>query len=382
MYPPSTLLWYNIRQDDCRSYQGWHTFPVSHRESIPQWNGTDKRANDKNKEDNSQSPGPSSGGSKVKSRVEIHVAEDKSQRKISSFLKSGPKKRAASLERDKSVETAPKRVATEEKDAVDENQNLHSVDPKDPENEGNKDEVNHVQESDIYGSGEDEDGENGLSGDRSDKEAGTSKTLVAKKLDNGKQAFDSKENSEDENESQSDIYGRGEDEDGENGLSGDRSDIEAGTSTTCVAKNLVIGNQAFDSKENSEDEEESQSEDGSEEEVAKLTVPSAVVVEVVVAENPRSGSQQTEQKEKPQTSHNYSTRPKRLLRNTQELYGSLKDVFESDYEVKNDDPQWTDDRRNNRILRYGERLKLRAGASTLPAVASTVSGKAGSEGVV
>ena len=320
MYPPSTLLWYNIRQDDCRSYQGWHTFPVSHRESIPLWNGTDKRANDKNKEDNSQGPGPSSGGSKVKSRVETHVAEDKSQRKISSFLK----KRAASLERDKSVETAPKRVAMEEEeeDAVDENQNLHSVDPKDPENEGNKDEFNHVQESDISGSGEDEGGENGLSGDRSDKEAGTSKTLVAKKLD--------------------------------------------------------IGNQAFDSKENSEDEKERQSEDESEEEVAKLTVE----VEVVVAENPQSGNQQTEQKEKPQTNHNYSTRPKRLLRNTQELYGGLKDVFESDYEVKNDDPQWTDDRRNNRILRYGERLKLRAGATTLPAVASTVSGKAGLERVV
>ena len=376
MYPPSTLLWYNIRQDDCRSYQGWHTFPVSHRESIPLWNGTDKRANDKNKEDNSQGPGPSSGGSKVKSRVETHVAEDKSQRKISSFLK----KRAASLERDKSVETAPKRVAMEEEeeDAVDENQNLHSVDPKDPENEGNKDEFNHVQESDISGSGEDEGGENGLSGDRSDKEAGTSKTLVAKKLDNGNQAFDSKDNSEDEKESQSDISGSGEDEGGENGLSGDRSDKEAGTSKTLVAKKLDIGNQAFDSKENSEDEKERQSEDESEEEVAKLTVE----VEVVVAENPQSGNQQTEQKEKPQTNHNYSTRPKRLLRNTQELYGGLKDVFESDYEVKNDDPQWTDDRRNNRILRYGERLKLRAGATTLPAVASTVSGKAGLERVV
>ena len=82
--------------------------------------------------------------------------------------------------------------------------------------------------------------------------------------------------------------------------------------------------------------------------------------------------------EKPQTSR----KPKRVLRNHQALWGGLKDVVESDYEVKGDDPQWTAVRRQNRILRHGERLKLQPGATASPAVALSGSGKVPLEKVV
>ena len=265
---------------------------MSGRESIPQWNGTDVRADDK---------------PKPKPKKEKQAPEDRTQRKISSFLKSGHKKRPASTERDESVVTAPKRVATEEEDAVDENQNLHSLDPKDPE--GGTDKIKNLLESDTDGSREDEDDGNGLvSGDRSNKEAWKSKAL-----DTGNKAPDSQESPED------DV--------------GDDDNILFETSQEKEAANPTVSFIA------------------------------------VHAEKPQTSS-------KPQ--QNTSTRPKRALRNTQDL----KDVVESDYEVKGDDPQWTAVRRQNRILRHGERLKLQPGATASPAVALSGSGKVPLEKVV
>ena len=312
-----------ICQDNYCSYQGWLTFPVSMKESIPQWNGTDVR-----QEENI-----------------IH-------------MKSQSKKRAAPTEKDKSVVKAPKRVATEELDGVDGNQNVHSSDPKDLE--GGTDEVNYVQESEIYGNREEQDG------DRSDKEAAQSKALDAERntvLVGEKFDIDSEESSEGEGNSQRSNVSP--EEVGKLTVAAAAQNMPPKTSGKAPAKSGKAakavtkgdkkkrnGNKAFDSEENMEDEEDTHTRDDSEEEVATLTVPGAV--SLVDEENPRSGSQQVvEGTSKPRRGKKGSQKEKEPCR------GSVEDP-ESDYEVEGDDPQWTDERRQNRILRYEQRLQLQA----------------------
>ena len=262
---------------------------MSKRESIPLWNGTDKRDDDKS------IGGDHGQGDKIS--VEKSVSIDRKQRKISAYLTSKSNKRGATTDCEESVGTASKRVAREEADMVDENDNIQGRGPKD--HAGITDEVNFVLESDTYGSGEEEDG------------AEQNVLFVAKKPD-------------------------------------------------------------VDSKERTEDEGKGHSDD--ENEVAKLRAVHGDEESHPILQ--KTGDR-PEKVGKPQSSSQpQKKRPKRVLRSKEELYGGLISVVESDYEVKGDDPQWTDDRRQNRILRYGERLKLQAGATALAGDASTESDKA------
>ena len=301
---------------------------MSKRESIPLWNGTDKRDDDKS------IGGDHGQGDKIS--VEKSVSIDRKQRKISAYLTSKSNKRGATTDCEESVGTASKRVAREEADMVDENDNIQGRGPKD--HAGITDEVNFVLESDTYGSGEEEDG------------AEQNVLFVAKKPD-----VDSKERTEDEGKGHSDDDGSGEEEDS----------VEQ--NVLFVAKKPDV-----DSKERTEDEGKGHSDD--ENEVAKLRAVHGDEESHPILQ--KTGDR-PEKVGKPQSSSQpQKKRPKRVLRSKEELYGGLISVVESDYEVKGDDPQWTDDRRQNRILRYGERLKLQAGATALAGDASTESDKA------
>ena len=363
-----------IQQDIYRSYQGWHTFPVSKKESIPQWNGTDvRRPGGKTTTSGGVPPqGPDPGAEKLK--VENRQQqEDRTQRKISSYMKLGSK-RASPTNRGEPEATAPKRVATEEEVLVDVNQN--SVDQ-----EGDTGDDNIVEESGADGSEEDNNDRSG--------EAAKSKTLDAEQ--NGVLGIG---NSEHEENSQSgdvsavvkltsaaqnmplvaknrkekvrNISGSEEDEDDGNGLSGDRSKKGAGKS-----KALDTDNKDADTKENPEDEVGRHSEGWS----AKVSPSNSDKTcgreekardddNILIETSQEKRSTKAETSSKPQK----PVRPKRNLRTNRELYATTwMDTVDSDYEEKGDDPQWTEERRTNRIRRHGERLKIQPDATGTPA---------------
>lgn len=363
-----------IQQDIYRSYQGWHTFPVSKKESIPQWNGTDvRRPGGKTTTSGGVPPqGPDPGAEKLK--VENRQQqEDRTQRKISSYMKLGSK-RASPTNRGEPEATAPKRVATEEEVLVDVNQN--SVDQ-----EGDTGDDNIVEESGADGSEEDNNDRSG--------EAAKSKTLDAEQ--NGVLGIG---NSEHEENSQSgdvsavvkltsaaqnmplvaknrkekvrNISGSEEDEDDGNGLSGDRSKKGAGKS-----KALDTDNKDADTKENPEDEVGRHSEGWSAKESPSNSDKTCGREEkardddnILIETSQEKRSTKAETSSKPQK----PVRPKRNLRTNRELYATTwMDTVDSDYEEKGDDPQWTEERRTNRIRRHGERLKIQPDATGTPA---------------
>ena len=363
-----------IQQDIYRSYQGWHTFPVSKKESIPQWNGTDvRRPGGKTTTSGGvppQGPDPGAEMLKVENRQQ---QEDRTQRKISSYMKLGSK-RASPTNRGEPEATAPKRVATEEEVLVDVNQN--SVDQ-----EGDTGDDNIVEESGADGSEEDNNDRSG--------EAAKSKTLDAEQ--NGVLGIG---NSEHEENSQSgdvsavvkltsaaqnmplvaknrkekvrNISGSEEDEDDGNGLSGDRSKKGAGKS-----KALDTDNKDADTKENPEDEVGRHSEGWSAKESPSNSDKTCGREEkardddnILIETSQEKRSTKAETSSKPQK----PVRPKRNLRTNRELYATTwMDTVDSDYEEKGDDPQWTEERRTNRIRRHGERLKIQPDATGTPA---------------
>ena len=360
-----------IQQDIYRSYQGWHTFPVSKKESIPLWNGTDvRRPGGKTTTSGGVPPqGPDPGAEKLK--VGNREQEDRTQRKISSYMKLGSK-RASPTNRGKPEATAPKRVATEEEVLVDVNQN--SVDPN-----GDTGDASIVEDSGANGSEED-------NNDRS-REAAKSKTLDAEQngvLDIGNSEHEEKSQSGDvsavveltsaaqnmplvaknRKEKVRNISGSEEDEDDGNGLSGDRPKKGAGKS-----KALDTDKDA-DTKENPEDEVGRHSEGWSAKESPSNSDKSCGREEkvkdddnILIETSQEKRSAKPETRSKPQK----PVRPKRNLRTNRELYATWMDTVDSDYEEKGDDPQWTEERRTNRIRRHGERLKIQPGATGPPA---------------